>query len=82
MTGVQTCALPICFPVTIASLPVVPRSARKRLTNLDDRSRGIQKYDVDNKYPQAVMYAIASSGTASACQDEVRKFLRGNGLAI
>ena len=65
----------------MSSLPVVPRSARKRLTNLDDRSRGIQKYDVDNKYPQAVMYAIASSGTASACQDEMRKFLRGNGFS-
>lgn len=65
----------------MSSLPVVPRSARKRLQNLDDRSKGIQKYDSDNKYPQAVLYAIASSGTASACQDEMRKFLRGNGFS-
>lgn len=65
----------------MSSLPVVPRSARKRLQNLDDRSKGIQKYDIDNKYPQAVLYSIASSGTASACQDEMRKFLRGNGFS-
>lgn len=62
-------------------LPTLPRSAKKRVTTVDDFSKGIQKYDVDNIYPQTILYSTAASGTAMACFDEMRKFLRGNGFA-
>ena len=40
MTGVQTCALPICFPVTIQSEEVLPEAELKVLSVLIKYSNG------------------------------------------
>jgi hypothetical protein len=67
--------------MTNKGLPTLPRSAKKRVVTVNDTSKQLQKYDVDNIYPQTILYSIAASGTAMACYDEMRKFLRGNGFA-
>ena len=57
----------------------VPSFATKRVVNRDDRSLGVQVYDLDNIYPQRVRNAINSSGTGTACTNLMAKHLRGRG---
>jgi len=58
----------------------VPSFAQKRILNRDDYAYDIQKYDVDNIYPQRVRNAINSSGTGTACTNLFAKHLRGRGF--
>ena len=60
---------------------VVQTSVTRRVGESVDRSLGILPYDLDNKYPQRVINAVASSGTASACVKEMARFLRGRGFS-
>lgn len=57
----------------------VPSFATKRVLNREDKTYGIQGYDLDNLYPQRVRNAINSSGTATACANLLLKHLRGRG---
>lgn len=57
----------------------VPSFATKRVYNRDDKSLGIQMYDIDNLYPQRVRNAINSSGTGTSCTNLYAKHLRGRG---
>ena len=57
----------------------VPSFATKRVYNRDDKSLGVQMYDIDNLYPQRVRNAINSSGTGTACTNLLAKHLRGRG---
>ena len=52
MTGVQTCALPICFPVTIATDTLVGKATIDTLTNKNVRN---------TLNSQAVNYTLQSS---------------------
>lgn len=42
---------------------------------------GILNYDIDNAYPQRVMYTIASSGTGVACVNLLSDYITGRGFA-
>ena len=57
----------------------VPSFATKRVYSRDDKSLGVQMYDIDNLYPQRVRNAINSSGTATSCTNLYAKTLRGRG---
>jgi hypothetical protein len=57
----------------------VPSFATKRVYNRDDKSLGVQMYDIDNLYPQRVRNAINSSGTGTSCTNLFAKHLRGRG---
>lgn len=57
----------------------VPSFATKRLVFRDDKTNGVQMYDLDNIYPQRVRNAVNSSGTATACTNLFQKHLRGRG---
>lgn len=57
----------------------VPSFATKRILNREDKTFGIQVYDLDNLYPQRVRNAINSSGTGTACANLLAKHLRGRG---
>lgn len=58
------------------------KETRRRMIVRDDFSKGIQKFDEDNIYPQRMEKLIASSVTAAACRDLMKRHLRGNGFAI
>lgn len=60
---------------------VVPSPLKRRLQYADDKTFKIQKYDLDNAYPQRVRNAINSSGVATACTNLFAKHLRGRGFA-
>ena len=55
MTGVQTCALPICFPVTIGNIEPIGQYAIK-LTFSDGHDTGI--YTWDYLYELAATYDV------------------------
>lgn len=57
----------------------VPSFATKRLVFRDDKTNGVQMYDLDNIYPQRVRNAVNSSGTTTACTNLMQKHLRGRG---
>jgi len=57
----------------------VPSFATKRIVNRDDKTVGVQMYDLDNVYPQRIRNAVNSSGTATACTNLLQKHLRGRG---
>lgn len=57
----------------------VPSFATKRIVNRDDKTLGVQMYDLDNVYPQRVRNAVNSSGTTTACTNLFQKHLRGRG---
>lgn len=57
----------------------VPSFATKRVYSRDDKSLGVQMYDIDNLYPQRVRNAINSSGTGTSCTNLFAKHLRGRG---
>jgi hypothetical protein len=59
---------------------VVPSPLKRRLQFADDKNFKIQKYDLDNSYPQRVRNAINSSGVATACTNLFAKHLRGRGF--
>jgi hypothetical protein len=57
----------------------VPSFATKRVLNREDKTFGIQAYDLDNLYPQRLRNAVNSSGTGTACANLLAKHLRGRG---
>lgn len=57
----------------------VPSFASQRIINRDDKTNGVQMYDLDNVYPQRIRNAINASATATACTNLFTKHLRGRG---
>lgn len=55
-------------------------SVEPRIVVKDSKVDFIQKYDVDNKYPQRVRDIIRASGTASNCTEKYAKFINGKGF--
>ena len=63
MTGVQTCALPICFPVTISGLQVVLKGERNGFSKLTEKEvLEIREKFIPFKYPKkqlALEYGVS-----------------------
>lgn len=60
---------------------VVPSTVTPRMTQGENKFKGIYPYDSDNYYPQRIINAVASSGAASQCTKLYAQFLRGQGFA-
>ena len=59
----------------------VKKSQRRIDLEKNDTSKGIQKYDSDNKYPQNIMIIRSNSGIGSSCIELYSKFIKGGGFA-
>ena len=59
MTGVQTCALPICFPVTIRGVTVRPDNGYDALASVDI-----------NPVLESKVVNVTSNGTTSVLTDQ------------
>lgn len=46
----------------------------------DDKSKGIIKYDIDNKFPQNLIKQLMESGTATSCIERLDQFIYANGF--
>lgn len=47
---------------------------------VDDKSRNIIKYDIDNKFPQNLINQINESGTATSCVERLDQFIFADGF--
>ena len=66
MTGVQTCALPICFPVTIESSQ---NGLKNRVDTLDKMFHGVQ-----DEYKQLGIYIAAGKLKQQEIQQQISEF--------
>lgn len=55
-------------------------TVEKRFVVKESITDGILNYDIDNAYPQRVMYTIAASGTATSCTNLYAKYIHGRGF--
>lgn len=50
------------------------------VTFVDDKSKGIIKYDTDNLFPQKLIRQIGESGTATSCVEVISQYIYADGL--
>ena len=82
MTGVQTCALPICFPVTITAIPIEEvepvENILKRFAS-GATSFGSISYEAHSTLAIAMNRIGAKSNTGEGGEDEIRYQLNEKG---
>ena len=56
------------------------KRTKERVVSVYDGTLGIQRYGVDNLYPQEMIKFIESSGTGGVCLERYATFIEGNGF--
>ena len=85
MTGVQTCALPICFPVTIgvdgSKLEALAKKAEKNRAEAEKKVQEILGSDLNPRSPKQVKEALEKRGLKLKSTDEVALVMSGDAAA-
>ena len=79
MTGVQTCALPICFPVTISKVSAVAViNTNAKSVTVEAGSGGTFEMETDEENSVEMTYAASGSSGITVADDDNIDFGTGN----